>query len=466
MQAWNLINIAKLYRLEHQPTWSNGHSESIIDYIWMSSNMANKTTTFQIEPVKEHFSTDHQYLQSIINITSLQTQPQALNKRKRRKIFNLIKATEEEWQDWKTEISLNIGESDIDQHSQQTLNQQWERLKKIITNTSRKHFGYKEIPRNYQQHTTEECNFHKAERILTKIIKATNEQESQEKIEELRKLQPDDAEKLAKSNTTQRNNLAKEIRKLTKKARYHQRSLQQHQKIQEAIEMRASSFETNKRKTLNSALERYSTDAAFDHLIYQDEIITKPQEILNTTDQIMTQWTRKRNTKPIPPGKWDRQYHKQPQHSYFDQLMEPITTSEMLDTLSQLPNNKSPGPSKIPNEFWKKGPPELLEQLRSLLNRCIEQTDTPQEWKQALIILIPKRNDWGGDLTNMRPITLIETARKILTKILTNRISTTCSNYQILTGDNFSVLKDTSTSTPIQIVNFLSEFSNQHKKPL
>ena len=66
----------------------------------------------------------------------------------------------------------------------------------------------------------------------------------------------------------------------------------------------------------------------------------------------------------------------------------------------------------------------------------------------------------------MRPITLIETGRKILTKILTNRISATCSEHQILTGDNFSVLKDTTTSTPIQIVNFLIEFSNQHKKPL
>src|SRR3954467_13266174 len=62
----------------------------------------------------------------------------------------------------------------------------------------------------------------------------------------------------------------------------------------------------------------------------------------------------------------------------------------------------------------------------------------------------------------MRPITLIETGRKILT----NCISTICSLHQILTGDNFSVLKDTSTSTPIQIVNFLSEFSNQYKKPL
>ena len=59
MQAWNLINIAKLYRLEHQPTWSNDHSESTIDYIWMNPNMANKTTTLQIESVEEHFSTNH-----------------------------------------------------------------------------------------------------------------------------------------------------------------------------------------------------------------------------------------------------------------------------------------------------------------------------------------------------------------------------------------------------------------------
>src|SRR3954471_13204876 len=66
----------------------------------------------------------------------------------------------------------------------------------------------------------------------------------------------------------------------------------------------------------------------------------------------------------------------------------------------------------------------------------------------------------------MRPITLIETTCKILTKILINHISTTCSIHQILTGDNFSVLKDTSTSTLIQIINFLSEFSNQYKKPL
>jgi len=66
----------------------------------------------------------------------------------------------------------------------------------------------------------------------------------------------------------------------------------------------------------------------------------------------------------------------------------------------------------------------------------------------------------------MRPITLIETSRKLLTKILTNRISEVCTTHNILKGDNFSVLKDTTTNTPIQIVNLLCEFSKQHQKPL
>ena len=71
-----------------------------------------------------------------------------------------------------------------------------------------------------------------------------------------------------------------------------------------------------------------------------------------------------------------------------------------------------------------------------------------------------------SDLKNTRPITLLETLRKILIKILTNRISQTCTNSGILKGDNFLVLKDTSTATPIHIVNFLIEHTTNHKKKL
>jgi hypothetical protein len=100
--------------------------------------------------------------------------------------------------------------------------------------------------------------------------------------------------------------------------------------------------------------------------------------------------------------------------------MDPITMEELKKTIEDIPNKKSPGPSKIPNEVWKNAPTSLLQILLNLLNQCLEQADTPQVWKEAIIILIPKKDQWEGDLTNTRPITLLETTQKILTKILTN----------------------------------------------
>ncbi|KAG9297174.1 hypothetical protein G9A89_019455 [Geosiphon pyriformis] len=50
---------------------------------------------------------------------------------------------------------------------------------------------------------------------------------------------------------------------------------------------------------------------------------------------------------------------------------------------------------------------------------------------------------------NTQSIVLIETARKILSKILSDRILSACSKFGILHDDNFSVLKGTSTQSPV-----------------
>src|SRR3954463_1485680 len=104
--------------------------------------------------------------------------------------------------------------------------------------------------------------------------------------------------------------------------------------------------------------------------------------------------------------------------------------------------------------------------LHHLLNECIKQQDIPTEWKHSTIVLIPKKETWSDNLKNTRPITLIETGRKLLTRILINRISKICSSHPILIGDNFSVLKDISTSLPIQIINFAIEHATNNKKEL
>src|SRR3954466_9596774 len=146
--------------------------------------------------------------------------------------------------------------------------------------------------------------------------------------------------------------------------------------------------------------------------------------------------------------------------------MDPILNEELEAGLSGLASRKSPELSRIPNEFWKKAPQVIRKMLHHLLNECIKQRDIPTEWKHATIVLIPKKETWGGNLKNTRPITLIETGRKILTRILTSRISKTCTEKEILQGENFSVLKNTSTAVPIQIINFVTEHAINNKRSL
>src|SRR6185369_11658930 len=56
-----------------------------------------------------------------------------------------------------------------------------------------------------------------------------------------------------------------------------------------------------------------------------------------------------------------------------------------------------------------------------------------------------------------RPIMLIETARKIFTKVMTNRMEKICRVHDILKGNNCSVLKGTSTHGPITILTQICE---------
>src|SRR6266516_2826973 len=81
----------------------------------------------------------------------------------------------------------------------------------------------------------------------------------------------------------------------------------------------------------------------------------------------------------------------------------------------------------------------------------------PPAWKRANIILIPKLKNWNKNVDITRPITLIETARKIFTKVMTNRMEKICCAHNVLKGNNCSVLKDTSTHGPITILTQLCE---------
>ena len=117
-------------------------------------------------------------------------------------------------------------------------------------------------------------------------------------------------------------------------------------------------------------------------------------------------------------------------------------------------NNKASGPDGIPTEFFKaffKNDTSADDQSNTNTNdnnysncaKCllllfneIWDGDFPNEWNSASIVSIPKK----GDLTecnNYRGISLINIGLKILSKIVTNRVSDYALSHEYIRPEQF-----------------------------
>ena len=74
--------------------------------------------------------------------------------------------------------------------------------------------------------------------------------------------------------------------------------------------------------------------------------------------------------------------------------------------------------------------------------------------------------NWRYSLNNIRPIALIETFRKIVTKVVTKRLAKVFTERGILKGPNFAGLSDNSTEQPIHILNMIMEEAQEKNKEL
>ncbi|KAG9292350.1 hypothetical protein G9A89_015220 [Geosiphon pyriformis] len=143
--------------------------------------------------------------------------------------------------------------------------------------------------------------------------------------------------------------------------------------------------------------------------------------------------------------------------SHTIRIISKIDVDELLCVVSSLLDRKAASLSGISNELWKHCDKSVLGLLLVLLNSCLSCELVPGPWKEAWVLMIPKSYEWEGVFMNTYPIALIETARKILSKILSDRISLACSSYDVLYGDNFSVLKGKTTQSPIFAVGSVIE---------
>ena len=104
-----------------------------------------------------------------------------------------------------------------------------------------------------------------------------------------------------------------------------------------------------------------------------------------------------------------------------------ITIDECLRALNSFKNNKSPGLDGLPYEFYQSFWELLGPDLVLVYNDCLARGRLSFSQRTGLITLLYKKHD-RLDVKNWRPISLLCTDYKILSKVLTNRIKPVLSS--------------------------------------
>jgi hypothetical protein len=89
--------------------------------------------------------------------------------------------------------------------------------------------------------------------------------------------------------------------------------------------------------------------------------------------------------------------------------------------IAELPNNKSPGPDGFNNEFIKGCWSLIANDYYNLFETFYEQEICMRSINTSHIALIPKK-DGPTVAANYRPISLLNTSFKLITKVLANRL--------------------------------------------
>ena len=141
---------------------------------------------------------------------------------------------------------------------------------------------------------------------------------------------------------------------------------------------------------------------------------------LNTTEEQLNRWAehfRELLNRPAPESPPDIP----PAEEDLDINCNKPTKTEIKKAIMSLKNGKAAGPDDIPAEAIKADPETATNMLYTLFTKIWEREEIPAEWKEGIIIKLPKKGDLR-ECSNYRGIMLLSVPGKVLNRILLERM--------------------------------------------
>ncbi|XP_023193817.1 tyrosine-protein kinase SYK isoform X1 [Xiphophorus maculatus] len=106
---------------------------------------------------------------------------------------------------------------------------------------------------------------------------------------------------------------------------------------------------------------------------------------------------------------------------FAKELGEPMTLEEIHAALQSMEGGKAPGIDGLPSEFYRAFWSDLCVDLLEVFEESFAEGFLPQSCRRAVLTLLPKKGDLQ-EIKNWRPVSLLCTDYKLLSKVLANRL--------------------------------------------
>ncbi|KAG9294988.1 hypothetical protein G9A89_017782 [Geosiphon pyriformis] len=401
-------------------TWANFRGATkTINYVFVSLNLVNSLVHCGVSDVSDYFNTDHQAVSVSLGLSGLlDTHLFSFHKQTNKDHwkFNVKNASETKWLKFKDAMAANtvmfsgvFSNTDV--------------IHKIIvlsTGGTFKKRWFKGFDMVYNRVSS---RFYKLELLVFKLVKASCLSSSVNNLDSA-------GVSLVKSmfhSGVKFNDICSalaKVRRLYHSSKLLESKYTEESHIRQTINNRMESFELDKDCIIRNVLEHPFHKVVLDHLVINDELVFESDLV------------KKRVVVDDISDTWFCQYKSLDYvfDNVFSGVISEIDVDKLYCVVFSLPDEKAAGLLDISNELWKCCDKSVLGLLLVLLNSCLSYV-----------------------LTNTCPIVLIKTVRKILSKILSDRILLACSSYDVLHGNNFSVLKGITTQSPIFAVGSVIE---------
>ena len=142
-----------------------------------------------------------------------------------------------------------------------------------------------------------------------------------------------------------------------------------------------------------------------------------------------------------------------------------VSEEEVRNIIKQLKSKKSSGPDGISAEMIKLAGPSIIQPLTYIINRSIEESTFPDEWKRAIVHPIFKNKGSDNEMKQYRPVSLLAVPGMILERAVGIQIEAYFEYRTLLKEYQFGFRKNRSTITAVATMNaIIMEGIRKNKK--